>query len=62
MDKSIFHLDSWEEEKEIHQAFRDFIYNETGWKMVYCDGSYVGLTAERYKIFKAGYKKGSTTK
>jgi len=62
MSKPIFYLDTWEEEKEIHQAFRDFIYNETGWKMIYLEGAYCGITAERYKIFKAGYKKGLSNK
>lgn len=51
----------YKEEPEIHEAFRDFIYKETGWKIVTCEGKYSGLTAERYKAFRSGYKRGLTT-
>lgn len=51
----------YRDEPEIHDAFRDFIYKETGWKIVTCEGEYYGLTAERYRIFKAGYKRCLTT-
>ena len=27
--------DRYKEEPEIHEAFRDFIYKETGWKNLY---------------------------
>ena len=47
----------YREEPEIHEAFRDFVYKETGWKIVTCEGEYYGLTAERYRIFKAGFKR-----
>ena len=51
----------YKEEPEIHEAFRDFIYKETRWKIVTYEGKYHGLTAERYTVFKAGFKRGLTT-
>lgn len=47
-----------EEEKEIHIAFKDFIYKETSWKMYFENGAYMGKTAERFKAFRAGFLKG----
>lgn len=46
------------DESEIDRAFHDFIYSETGWKIISMDGSYYGKTAERYTAFKAGYIRG----
>lgn len=46
------------DEKLIMEAFRDFIYKETGWKITTLNGLYHGVTADRYKAFKAGYIRG----
>lgn len=45
-------------EQEIQNAFRDFIYKDTSWRMFFKDGKYYGLTEERYNVFKAGFEYG----
>lgn len=46
------------DEKLIMEAFRDFIYKETGWKITMFNGVYHGVTVDRYKAFRAGYIRG----
>lgn len=50
-------LKDYDKEYNIHDAFRDYVYYKTGWKIVYDGktGEYVGKTKERYEIFRFGW-------
>lgn len=61
MNEALYYSDDWDTDKECLYAFRDFISNLKGWSIVY-GRSYRGTTSDRYKIFKAGYRIGSTPK
>ncbi len=48
-------IDEMQKELTIHKLFRDYIYNETGFKIITMKGKYYGKTLERFQFFKSGY-------